>query len=647
MNLPQIGRLRRLIRPTIGRKFTLLFAAVLIIWVASGLVVDRALDRLDGFATQINLSGSLRWLARDIEAETHRFAMMRFGNRDAIEARLQRAGEVRALLRRGGNDGDAAVRPLPAPLQPRLAELEAEWLLYDEEVRAVLGDAGRGEDTAARERDLRRASLRLLAGADRLTGALARQVEEVRGEVRGTLLRMALVYGAFMLLGLFGLRYQIVRPVRQLAAASERIAQGRYDERLGYAGSDEIGQLAGAFDRMAERIGQDLREKDEDNRRLREAQHRLQMLSRAVEHSPVCVVITDSNAIIEYVNPKFVESTGFAAEEVIGQQPSIQKSGRMPAAFFADMWATLKSGREWRGQILNRKKNGELIWEDTWIAPVMDEENRIRHYVAVKEDITERRRIEEERAQLNEMLERRVAHRTTQLSTMVKELETFSYSVSHDLRSPLRGIHGFASLMSESCAQCENAEALGHLERIRRASVRMGDIIDDLLDLSRISRSQLRPGTVDLSAIAHAVLAALAERDPARAVTVDVEPDMVVPGDAGLLRVVLENLLGNAWKFSAGAEHARIGVSQRREAGETVVCVRDNGAGFDMRYADKLFLPFQRLHKPGEFEGSGIGLATVKKVISLHGGRLWAESAPGRGAAFFFALPLKPSNGIL
>lgn len=642
-SIPEPGSRQRLIRPTIGRKFALLFAVILIVGIASGLAIDRTLDRLDGAATQINLAGSLRWMARDTEVEVSRFAATAFRDRQAIDDRLQRADRVLALLLRGGTDNGARVPPLPAALLAELTELDTAWRLFSEDARQLLNEAERGADTGGPLRDLHRDASHMLASADRITGALTERLESIQGEVRGTLLRLALIDSAFLLAGLLALRYQIVRPVRRLAAMSERISQGRYEERLGYGARDEIGQLADAFDRMAARIQQDIGHMAEDNRKLREAQSRLLTLSQAVEHSPATVIVTDAAGVIEYVNPKFAETTGYAAAEAVGQRPSLVKSGRMPSSFYADMWQALRAGEEWRGQIHNRKKNGELFWEDTWISAVKDDEGRIVHYIAVKEDVTEKRQLEEERARLNETLEQRVAQRTAQLSAMNKEMEAFSYSVSHDLRSPLRGIHGFASLMSESCTECGNREAQDSLARIRRASLRMGDIIDDLLALSRISRSQPQSESVDLSAIARATLDGLAERDPVRAVKADIAPGMVVRGDAGLLRVTMENLIGNAWKFTAGREPALIAIGKQEKEGETVVFVRDNGAGFDMRYADKLFLPFQRLHSPKEFEGSGIGLATVKKIIDLHGGRLWAEGAVGKGATFSFSLPTGPA----
>jgi PAS domain S-box-containing protein len=248
--------------------------------------------------------------------------------------------------------------------------------------------------------------------------------------------------------------------------------------------------------------------------------------------------------------------------------------------------------------------------------------------------------------QLAAELEQRVRERTAQLADTNEELEAFSYSISHDLRAPLRGIDGFCQAVAEDEESTLSPAARGYLERVLRASARMGQLIDDLLGLSRLSRAELRRESVDLTALAQAVVAELAAREPQRDVEFRVQPELRVDADPHLLRVLLENLLGNAWKFTQRVERPRIELSATWREGRTVYCVRDNGAGFDMRYADKLFTPFQRLHEAKEFPGTGIGLAIVQRVVHRHGGHVWAESAPGQGAAFFFRLqPGAPEGG--
>ncbi|MDB6109184.1 MAG: sensor hybrid histidine kinase, partial [Pedosphaera sp.] len=220
-----------------------------------------------------------------------------------------------------------------------------------------------------------------------------------------------------------------------------------------------------------------------------------------------------------------------------------------------------------------------------------------------------------------------------------KELESFSYSVSHDLRAPLRIISGFSGFLLEDCADKLGAEGKDSLQAVVAASQRMGELIDDLLQLSRITRSEVRCAPVDLSALARSVADQLRKANPERCVEVLIEPDLITQADARLMRIVLENLLGNAWKFTSQKRDARIEFRRTTREGAPAYFVRDNGAGFDMAYANKLFGAFQRLHSTAEFPGTGVGLATVQRVIHRHGGRVWAEGEVGRGATFYFTLP--------
>jgi two-component system NtrC family sensor kinase len=219
------------------------------------------------------------------------------------------------------------------------------------------------------------------------------------------------------------------------------------------------------------------------------------------------------------------------------------------------------------------------------------------------------------------------------------ELEAFSYSVSHDLRAPLRSIDGFSQLLLEDCAATLSDKGQDYLKRVRASAQRMGNLIDDLLQLSRVGRAAIHRDRIDLSAIANAVIEELRTKDPDRKVAVRVQERLLAEADPGLTRIVFDNLLGNAWKFTSKAGAARIDVEAKWEAGAATYCVRDNGAGFSMEYAESLFRPFQRLHSEADFPGTGIGLATVHRIIDRHGGRIWAESGIDRGTAFFFTLP--------
>jgi len=220
-----------------------------------------------------------------------------------------------------------------------------------------------------------------------------------------------------------------------------------------------------------------------------------------------------------------------------------------------------------------------------------------------------------------------------------KELEAFSYSVSHDLRGPLRSIDGFSQALLEDYADRLDEPGRQHLARVRAATLRMGGLIDDLLELSRMTRMEMRGETVDLSVLAESVLGELQRTEPTRRVEVAIQPGLQVEGDPKLLRIVLANLLSNAWKFTGRQPAARIELGLQDDGDERAYFVRDNGVGFDMAYAPKLFGAFQRLHAQGEFPGTGIGLATVQRIINRHGGRIWAEAAVNQGSTFYFALP--------
>jgi light-regulated signal transduction histidine kinase (bacteriophytochrome) len=260
--------------------------------------------------------------------------------------------------------------------------------------------------------------------------------------------------------------------------------------------------------------------------------------------------------------------------------------------------------------------------------------------VAVKEDITEARRNRALLKQLNEELEDRIRERTTRLEAANAELDAFSYSVSHDLRAPLRGIDGFSLALLEEFRDTLGPEGRHYLVRVRAGVQRMGQLIDDLLKLSRFSRGELNRTPLDLTAIAQAVGDELRRGDPERVLDLRVEDGLAASGDPGLVRALLANLLGNAWKYTAREPRAVVEVV-RAPLGEggPAFCVRDNGAGFDMAYVDKLFAPFQRLHSAHEFEGSGIGLALVQRIVHRHGGRVWAEGKVNGGARFYFSLP--------
>ena len=253
-------------------------------------------------------------------------------------------------------------------------------------------------------------------------------------------------------------------------------------------------------------------------------------------------------------------------------------------------------------------------------------------------DVTERKRSEEALASINDELEVRVRHRTAELTSANKELESFAYSVSHDLRAPLRSIDGFSQILLADYGGGLDDEGQSHLRRIRRAAQRMGAVIDDLLQLSRVARQEMNRQTVDMGRLALEIFEDLGNASPGRKVAVDVQPGCAAEGDPLLLQVLLENLLGNAWKYTTHTAKARIEFGCEGDGGVRSYFVRDNGVGFDMAHASRLFRPFERLHHTHEFEGTGIGLASAARIVHRHGGRIAAESVPGAGTTFRFTL---------
>lgn len=369
-------------------------------------------------------------------------------------------------------------------------------------------------------------------------------------------------------------------------------------------------------------------------RQVRQQNAFIRKLSRAVEQSPSTVIITNAQGAIEYVNPKFTEITGYTSEEVIGKNPRIFKSGATPPESYQKLWETITAGGEWRGEFLNRKKGGELYWESASISPIPDENGVITHYVAVKEDITARKEAEEE----IEILNTGLAARAAELEAVNRELEAFSHTVSHDLRAPLTQISGFTQVLLELCQDRLDEQCTGYIRNIFEGTRRMDQLISTLLNFSQLSRSALKRETVDLGTMADCIAAELRLKEPQRQVTFIIAEEVLAEGDPRLLRVAMDNLLGNAWKYTGKKETAVIEFGSAEREGKPVYFVRDNGTGFDASQAEGLFGAFQRLHNKDEFEGYGIGLATVQRIVQRHGGRVWAEGEIGRGATFYFTL---------
>lgn len=353
------------------------------------------------------------------------------------------------------------------------------------------------------------------------------------------------------------------------------------------------------------------------------------------------ILAVDEQQRIVIFNQGAERMFGYSAKEAVGQPLDSLLPARYAAAHHQHLqdFATASSNARRMGErseVFGRRKDGSEFPAEASISRMTQGGKTM--FTAIVRDVTERHTAEAAIRKLNEELEQRVQRRTAQLETANKELESFSYSVSHDLRAPLRGIDGFTRMLEESYADKLDEKGRSHLSRVRAAAGRMGELIDDLLLLSQITRSEMKLAPVDLAAIARLVARELAQAEPKRTVAFTVIDQAPAQADPRLLRIVLDNLLGNAWKFTGRQPDERVEFGmEAREAG-TVYYVRDNGAGFDMAYVDKLFGAFQRLHAQEEFPGTGIGLSIVQRIIHRHGGKIWAEGQEGVGATFYFTL---------
>lgn len=610
---------------TVGVIFFALASSLLTSWQGSRQIRQTLLEQGERIAENLAAQSTLALVYASAEnANAAVKTALSFPDVTRVEIR-HASGQV--LLVRGKPQDPAAEAPL-ADAMLRQARLEEET---DESWRFVAPVMSRGDDSPFE---------------------VVERKEEVLGFVRvvqskATLSRMllhifaanlaiSLLFAAAFLFVLRKLAARLTQPITELSDAMARAERGEAEVHARVSGPKDIRDMAKAFNSMIAAL-------QEREQALRESQASYREVVDSVKE---VIFQTDADGAFVLLNPAWRDVTGVDVGHALGK-PMVDYLLADDRAAASEWQAQLRAGAvpDCRFEVRFARADGSTGWLEVAQHVRYDEEGDFAGTSGILDDVTERRRAALELESMNLELEQRVRLRTAQLEASNQELEAFSYSVSHDLRAPLRAIEGFSRMIEEDYADKLDDTGHGYFARVRAASLRMSQLIDDLLELARLSRAQLNRRPTDLSAMARDIARELAESDAGRRAEFAIADGLSAQVDPVLIRVVLDNLLNNAWKYSGQCETARIvfGAETRVNADnaldETVYYVEDNGAGFDMAFVDKLFRPFSRLHASSEFAGTGVGLATVQRVIHRHGGRVWAEAKVGEGARFYFTLP--------
>jgi len=469
--------------------------------------------------------------------------------------------------------------------------------------------------------------------------SLAAAMEQKAANVRLFMLGSVATVALTSIVVLMAFSLSVFAPLRNILEALHRLQAGDLAARVAKASArHEIGAMARSVNFMAGEL----------ERLLDKLRRERDLVAGLMDCSPVGITVVNRSGAITFVNARAGQLCGLTPAAMIGCSDNDPKwrltdaNGNPVPESQRPFRRVLQTGKTVYDLVyaLDRRPELRVVLSING-APLLDAQGQVEAVVLTLEDITQRQRIEAEIRQLNTELDQRVRERTTHLEAAIRELDSFAFSVSHDLRAPLRSIDGFSRILEEDNADSLSAEGRETIRTIRAAAQRMGRLIDAMLTLSRHARRPLHLAPVDLSAIATSFALELRKHDPQRNAEFLIEAGLTAHADADLLRAVLDNLLGNAWKFTAQQPQARIEFGRMIRDGAPTFFVRDNGCGFDMAYAEKLFRPFERLHRPADYPGTGVGLSNVQRIIQRHGGQVAIEGAVGRGATVYFTLEAK------